>query len=65
MAPLYQAAQLTTDNCVQEWIWRILEYMAAKGNMRIARDVLELSKKRLDIDYWTIWAMAGCYATAA
>lgn len=65
MAPLYQAAQLTTDNCMQEWIWRILEYMAAKGNMRIARDVLDLSKKRLDIDYWTIWAMAGCYATAA
>ncbi|EXL93404.1 hypothetical protein FOIG_13539 [Fusarium odoratissimum NRRL 54006] len=65
MAPLYQAAQLSTDNCVQEWIWRILEYMAEKGNMRIARDVLDLSKKRLDIDYWTIWAMAGCYATAA
>ncbi|KAH7180219.1 hypothetical protein DER46DRAFT_491673 [Fusarium sp. MPI-SDFR-AT-0072] len=65
MAPLYQAAQLSTDNGVQEWIWRILEYMAEKGNMRIARDVLDLSKNRLDIDYWTIWAMAGCYATAA
>jgi hypothetical protein len=65
MAPLYQAAQLSTENCVQEWIWTILEYMAEKGNMRIARDVLGLSKRRLDIDYWTIWAMAGSYATAA
>ncbi|KAG5771651.1 hypothetical protein H9Q73_012781 [Fusarium xylarioides] len=65
MAPLYQAAQMSTDSSVQEWIWRILEHMAEKGNMRIAKDVLELSKKRLDIDYWNIWAMAGCYATAA
>ncbi|KAF5251796.1 hypothetical protein FANTH_3115 [Fusarium anthophilum] len=65
MAPLYQAAQLSTDASVQEWIWRILEHMAEKGNMRIARDVLDLSKKQLDIDYWTIWEMAGCYATAA
>ncbi|KAF5535257.1 hypothetical protein FPHYL_13230 [Fusarium phyllophilum] len=65
MAPLYQAAQMSTDSSVQEWIWRLLEHMAEKGNMRIARDVLDLSKERLDIDYWTIWAMAGCYATAA
>ncbi|KAF4438723.1 C6 transcription factor [Fusarium acutatum] len=65
MAPLYQAAQLSTDSCVQEWIGRILDYMAEKGNMRIARDVLDLTKKSLDNDYWTIWAMAGCYATAA
>ncbi|CZR31660.1 uncharacterized protein FPRO_02146 [Fusarium proliferatum ET1] len=65
MAPLYQAAQMSTENCVQAWIWRVLEWIAEKGNMRIARDVLELSKKRMDMDYWTIWSMAGCYATAA
>jgi hypothetical protein len=65
IASLYQAAQTSTDSSVQEWIWRILEHMAEKVNMRIARDVLGLSKKRLDIDYWTICAMAGCYATAA
>ncbi|KAF5983810.1 hypothetical protein FCOIX_3026 [Fusarium coicis] len=54
MAPLYQAAQVSTDSSVQEWIWKILKHTAEKGNMRIARNVLDISKKRLDIDYWTI-----------
>jgi hypothetical protein len=65
LAPLFQAAQLSTEACVQEWIWRSLEYMSERGNMRIAREVLNLSKRRQNIDHWTIWAMAGCYAMAA
>jgi hypothetical protein len=65
LAPLFQAAQLSTEACVQEWVWRSLEYMSERGNMRIAREVLNLSKKRQNIDHWTIWAMAGCYAMAA
>lgn len=38
LAPLFQAAQLSTEACVQEWVWRSLEYMSEKGNMRVARE---------------------------
>ncbi|CAJ0546572.1 Ff.00g011990.m01.CDS01 [Fusarium sp. VM40] len=65
LAPLFQAAQLSTEACVQEWVWKSLEYMSERGNMRLAKEVLNLSKKRQSIDHWTIWAMAGCYAMAA
>jgi hypothetical protein len=65
LAPLFQAAQLSTEACVKEWVWKFLEYMSERGNMRLAKEILNLSKKRHNIDHWTIWAMAGCYAMAA
>lgn len=65
LAPLFQAAKLSTEACVQDWVWKSLEYMSERGNMRLAKEVLNLSKKRHNIDHWTIWAMAGCYAMAA
>ncbi|KAH6972793.1 hypothetical protein BKA56DRAFT_592828 [Ilyonectria sp. MPI-CAGE-AT-0026] len=65
LAPLYLAACVSTDKHIQEWICHSIDYMAEKGNMRVAKDIADMLRSRSDIDYWTIWAMTGCYAMTA
>ncbi|KAH7141043.1 hypothetical protein EDB81DRAFT_870253 [Dactylonectria macrodidyma] len=65
LAPLYLSAQLSTDRHMREWICSSMDYMAEKGNMRVAKDVADLLRTRSDADSWTVWAMTGCYAMAA
>jgi hypothetical protein len=65
LAPLYLAAQLSTDRHMKEWICNSIDYMAEKGNIRIAKDITNILKTNSGVDYWTIWAMTGCYAMAA
>ncbi|KAM5357702.1 hypothetical protein ACJZ2D_016003 [Fusarium nematophilum] len=62
---LYLAAQLSADEHLREWICACMEYMAEKGGMRVARDIAGIIRGRMDVDYWTVWAMTGCYAMAA
>lgn len=65
LAPLYLAAQLSTDRHMKEWICNSIDYMAEKGNIRVAKDITDILKTNSGVDYWTIWAMTGCYAMAA
>lgn len=65
LAPLYLAAQLSTDGHMKEWICNSLDYMAEKGNIRVAKDITNILKTNSVVDYWTVWAMTGCYAMAA
>lgn len=65
LAPLYLAAQLSTDSHMKEWICNSIDYMAEKGNIRVAKDITNILKRNSGEDYWTIWAMTGCYAMAA
>ncbi|UPL03465.1 hypothetical protein LCI18_014399 [Fusarium solani-melongenae] len=65
LAPLYLAAQLSTDRHIKEWICSSIDYMAEKGNIRVAKDITNILKANSGVDYWTIWAMTGCYAMGA
>ncbi|KAH8686185.1 hypothetical protein BGZ61DRAFT_392772 [Ilyonectria robusta] len=65
LAPLYLAACVSTDTHIQEWICNSIDYMAEKGNIRVAKDITDMLRTRSDIDYWTVWAMTGCYAMTA
>ncbi|KAL6406562.1 ThiJ/PfpI family protein [Ilyonectria robusta] len=65
LAPLYLAACVSTDTHIQEWICNSIDYMAEKGNIRVAKDIADMLRTRSDIDYWTVWAMTGCYAMTA
>lgn len=65
LAPLYAAACVSTDKHIQEWICNSIDYMAEKGNIRVAKDIADILRTRSDVDYWTIWAMTGCYAMTA
>ncbi|KAH6866237.1 hypothetical protein B0T10DRAFT_573741 [Thelonectria olida] len=65
LAPLYLSAQLSTDRHMREWICSSIDYMAEKGNMRVAKNVADLLGTGSDVDSWAVWAMTGCYAMAA
>ncbi|EEU36904.1 uncharacterized protein NECHADRAFT_42175 [Fusarium vanettenii 77-13-4] len=62
---LYLAAQLLADEHLREWTCACMEYIAERGGMRVARDIAGIIRGRMDVDYWTVWAMTGCYAMAA
>lgn len=65
LAPLYLAAQLSTDGNMKEWICTSIDYIAEKGNIRVAKDITHMLKADSEEDYWTVWTMTGCYAMAA
>ncbi|KAI8717060.1 Zn(2)-C6 fungal-type domain-containing protein [Fusarium sp. LHS14.1] len=65
LSHLYLAAQLSADEHLREWICACMEYIAERGEMRVARDIAGIIRGRMDVDYWTVWAMTGCYAMAA
>lgn len=65
LAPLYTAACVSTDRDIQEWICKSMDYMAEKGNIRVAKDIADMLRTKSDTDYWTVWAMTGCYAMTA
>ena len=42
-----------------------MEYMVEAGNMKIAKEVVDILRERPDTDYWMVYAMTGSYALAA
>ncbi|KAJ5202202.1 hypothetical protein N7449_004281 [Penicillium cf. viridicatum] len=65
LAPLYTAAKFSTDRRVQGWICNTIDYMAEKGNMRVAKDIVDMLRTGSDVDCWTVWVMTGCYPMSA
>jgi hypothetical protein len=43
----------------------LLEHIAEVGSIKMARDIANLLRMRLDIDFWTAYVMTGSYALAA
>lgn len=65
LAPLYLAHQTSSATCIREWIRRIITHMAESGSMKIAKDVLNVLETNPETNYWSVYAMTGCYALAA
>lgn len=65
LTPLYLAGQLSTDNCMRDWIGHCMEDIAEAGNMKTAKDVGDILRTKPDVDYWTVYIMTGSYALAA
>ncbi|SPQ26690.1 02071a30-6669-43a9-8a86-fe3a51e58d94 [Thermothielavioides terrestris] len=62
---LHLAGKLSTDTHMQSWIIGLLEHIAEVGSIKMARDIANLLRMRLDIDFWTAYVMTGSYALAA
>ncbi|KAI9148847.1 Transcription factor dbaG [Paramyrothecium foliicola] len=65
LAPLYIAAQLSSDAYLKLWIIQSLQHIAVVGRMKMAQDVADVLTLGAEISHWTIYAMAGSYAMAA
>lgn len=65
LAPLFFASQLTVDHGMRDWIQRTMLHIAEAGHVMVAKDVVEIMRKQPGTDYWTVYAMTGCYALAA
>ncbi|KAM5353554.1 hypothetical protein ACJ41O_000204 [Fusarium nematophilum] len=64
LTALYEAAQITTDVLLREWILQCLGYMADNG-IKMARDVAHILTFTPEVDYWTVFTMVGsCGITA-
>ncbi|KAH6973110.1 hypothetical protein BKA56DRAFT_492223 [Ilyonectria sp. MPI-CAGE-AT-0026] len=58
LTALYEAAQITTDVLLRQWILQCLAYMADNG-IKMARDVAHILTVTPEVDYWTVFAMVG------
>ncbi|CAG9950402.1 unnamed protein product [Clonostachys rosea f. rosea IK726] len=64
LTALYQAAQITPNVHLREWIVKCLAYMADNG-VKSAQDVAHCLAVTPKLDYWTVFAMIGsCGITA-
>jgi hypothetical protein len=65
LTPLYITWQTTADSNMRAWIEHIIAHMRDAGSLKVAKDVLEVMRTNPTMDYWTVYAMTGCYALAA
>lgn len=65
LTPLYLASKLSANNRMRHWIRHVMEHIVEARNMKIAKDVVETLRARLDTEYWTVYAVTGCYAFVA
>jgi hypothetical protein len=65
LTPLYITWQTTTDATMRTWIEHIIAHMRDAGSLKVTKDVLEVMRTDPTTDYWTVYAMTGCYALAA
>jgi len=65
LTPLYITWQTTPDTVMRAWTEYIIAHMRDAGSLKVANDVLEVMRTDPGTDYWTVYAMTGCYALTA
>ena len=63
--PLYIAGQLSSSHALRNWAIHVMDHMAEAGTMKVAKDVANMLRLTPEVNYWLVYSMVGCYASAA